>query len=155
VTAGVAARRIAPVLLLVLAVSGCAMLAGEPPPPPPAPAVEAPPPPPPMPAVEAVPMPPPAPPPPVLRFAGHVASYKTLSDAERGWPGLAKRFPALQGLTPRFVEVDLGGERGKVVRALLGGFVDRDAARAYCLDLRKQGLFCSPHALPQTLPAGG
>ncbi len=145
------ARRIAPVLLLVLALSGCAMLAGEPPPPP-APAVEAPPPPvPPMQVVEAVPVAPPPPPPPVLRFAGHVASYKTQSDAERGWPGLAKRFPALQGLTPRFVEVDLGGERGKVVRALLGGFADRDAARAYCFDLRRAGLFCSPHALP----AGG
>ncbi len=89
----------------------------------------------------------------MLRYAGHVASFAGMAEAERGWPALTRRFAALQGLTPRYVEVDLGGSRGKVVRVLLGGFVDRDAARAYCFDLRREGLFCAPHPLPAPVPA--
>ncbi len=105
---------------------------------------------------EPMPAPPPAPPPtpalPVPRFAGHVASFKNLGDAERGWVALSKRYSILQGLTPRYVEVDLGSSRGKTVRVLLGGFVDRDAARAYCYDMRREGLFCAPHPLPSAAP---
>ncbi len=88
---------------------------------------------------EPMPAPPPAPPPtpapPVPRFAGHVASFKNLGDAERGWVALSKRYSILQGLTPRYVEVDLGGSR-----------------RAYCYDMRREGLFCAPHPLPSAAP---
>lgn len=96
------------------------------------------------------PAPPPAPPPApsVLRFAGHIASYKSLAEAEAAWPRLAERFPQLKAADRRYVEVDLGGARGKVVRLLAGGFVDRAAALTYCRTLRSGGLFCAPHELP-------
>ena len=90
-----------------------------------------------------------APPAPALRFAGHVASYKTLAEAEAAWPRLAERYPAIREASRRYVEVDLGGERGKVVRLLLGGFADQPGALAYCRGLRGAGLYCAPHDLPQ------
>ncbi|MBX3456443.1 SPOR domain-containing protein [Ferrovibrio sp.] len=138
---------------LAALLAGCGMLAGEDTPPPltkpvaiamPAPA---------MPAVqEAKPEPVKVeavePPPPQARFAGHVASYRSLAEAEKAWPILAKDKPIAGGLPPRFVDVDLGGQRGKTVRVLLGGFPERDGAREFCRELRKEGLFCAPHALP-------
>lgn len=93
--------------------------------------------------VAAIP-PPPAP----LRFAGHVASYKTLTEAEAAWPRLAERFPQLRAADRRYVEIDLGGQRGKVVRLLVGGFADRAAALDYCRSLRSGNLYCAPHDLP-------
>ena len=93
--------------------------------------------------VAAIP-PPPAP----ARFAGHVASYKTLAEAEAAWPRLAERHPVLKNMDRRYVEVDLGGQRGKVVRLLVGGFAEHDAALAYCRNLRTASLYCAPHALP-------
>ena len=137
-------------LLLALLLAACA--APEPPPvvaPDPVAAPEPPAPP----VIQTEPVAPPAPPPPMLHFAGHIASFKAMAEAERGWAALARRHSVLQGLTPRYVEVDLGGSRGKVVRVLLGGFVDRDGARAYCFDMRREGLFCAPHPLPEPLPA--
>jgi hypothetical protein len=98
--------------------------------------------------VEAPPPAPVAPPPPVLRFAGHVASYKSLAEAEAAWPRLAERFPALKTANRRYVEVDLGGQRGKVVRLLVGGFPERAEALAYCRSLRGTALYCAPHDLP-------
>lgn len=101
-----------------------------------------------------VPEPEPAPPqtpppaPPVLRFAGHVASYKSLAEAEAAWPRLAERFPQLKMADRRYVEVDLGGQRGKVVRLLVGGFADRAAALTYCRSLRSSSIYCAPHELP-------
>ncbi len=89
----------------------------------------------------------PAPPPP-LRFAGHVASYKTLAEAEAAWPRLADKFPLLRTADRRYVEIDLGGQRGKVVRLLVGGFPDRAAALDYCRSLRAASLYCAPHDLP-------
>jgi len=89
----------------------------------------------------------PAPPAP-LRFAGHVASYKTLVEAESAWPRLADRFPQLRTADRRYVEIDLGGQRGKVVRLLVGGFPDRAAALDYCRSLRAANLYCAPHDLP-------
>lgn len=93
--------------------------------------------------VAAIP-PPPAPP----RFAGHVASYRTLAEAEAAWPRLSERFPQLKTVDRRYVEIDLGGQRGKVVRLLVGGFPDRAAALDYCRALRSGALYCAPHDLP-------
>lgn len=93
--------------------------------------------------VVAIP-PPPAP----ARFAGHVASYKTLAEAEAAWPRLAERFPQLRTADRRYVEIDLGGQRGKVVRLLVGGFPNRAAALDYCRGLRSSAIYCAPHELP-------
>lgn len=133
-------------LLLPVLLGACAMFGDEPPPPPPAPMAAAPPPPPPPPPPPV--MAPAPPPPPPARFAGHVATYKTMAEAEKNWPGLVKRFPALDGKTPRFVGIDLGQGRGEIVRALIGGFPERDGAREFCREMRQKGVFCSPHPLP-------
>jgi hypothetical protein len=95
--------------------------------------------------VAAIPAPPPA-----SRFAGFVASYKTLAEAEAAWPRLSERYPMLKTVDRRYVEIDLGGQRGKVVRLLVGGFADRAAALSYCHELRSANLFCAPHDLPAT-----
>lgn len=108
-----------------------------------APVVVAPPP-----VIEVPPPPPPPPAPPPNVFAGHVASYKTLLEAEAAWPKLSERFPTMRDAPKRYVEVDLGGERGKVVRLLLGGFPDRDTTMTYCRSLRAAGAYCAPHDLP-------
>jgi hypothetical protein len=137
-------RRLAWLPLVLLA--GLTACSGEPPPavtmaePP---VVIAPPP-----VVEEAPAPAPVPPPPVLRFAGHVASYKTLAEAEAAWPRLSERFPMLKTADRRYVEVDLGGQRGKVIRLLVGGFPDRAEAQTYCRSLRGSALYCAPHELP-------
>lgn len=105
-------------------------------------------------AAEPLPAPPaavavePPAPPPVPLFAGHVASYGSLTDAEAAWPRLVERFPVLRETTRRFVDVDLGGQRGRVTRLLVGGFPDQPGALAYCRTLRSAGLYCAPHALP-------
>jgi hypothetical protein len=131
-------------LLSVLLFAACASKT-ETPPPAPAPEIVTP-----APAVPVMAAPPPAP---VPRFAGHVASYKTLAEAEAAWPRLVERFPAVREAAHRYVEVDLGGQRGKVVRLLLGGFADQAGALAYCRGLRGAGLYCAPHELPQNQPA--
>lgn len=109
-----------------------------------------------MPVVMAPPQPP-APPPVVVppapvappnTMAGHVASYKTLAEAEAAWPRLLERFPVLKDQPKRFVEIDLGQQRGKVVRLLVGGFVDRDHVSQFCHKLRSSGAYCAPHELP-------
>lgn len=115
-----------------------------------------------MPAVMAPPQPPapaavvvpPAPVPPPATIAGHVASYKTLAEAEAAWPRLLERFPVLKDQPKRFVEIDLGQHRGKVVRLLVGGFIDRDHASQFCHKLRGNGVYCAPHQLPLDKPAG-
>ncbi len=136
--------------------AGCGLIAGENPPP--AVSVE--------PTIITVPPPPPAPPEPKPaepvkaesiappppqpqpRFAGHVASYRNQAEAEKAWPALVKDKPIAGGLPPRFVEVDLGGQRGKTARVLLGGFPERDGAREFCREIRREGLFCAPQPLP-------
>lgn len=140
------------VLFAGFGLAGCSMMAGEESAPPPMTkpvqvAMPAPPPPPPPPAPPPEPVKiEPAPPPP--RFAGHVASYRTRADAEKAWPILVKDKPIAGGLPPRFVEVDLGGQRGKTLRVLLGAFPDREATREFCREIRKEGLYCAPQPLP-------
>ncbi|MFC3678252.1 SPOR domain-containing protein [Ferrovibrio xuzhouensis] len=132
-------------LLLALALAGLSACSSAPPPtpamaPPIQPALAPPPPP--------EPPPPPAPPPPPLKYADHVASYKTMAAAQADWPKLAARFPVIQSAERQYVEVDLGGQRGKVVRLLLGGFAERNQAIAYCQQLKSAGLYCAPHDRP-------
>lgn len=128
-------------LLSVLLLAACTSTPPAVPPQAPAPEIVTP-----APAVPVTVAPPPAPPAP--RFAGHIASYKTLAEAEAAWPKLVERYPTVRDTAHRYVEVDLGGQRGKVVRLLLGGFADQAGALSYCRSLRGSGLYCAPHDLP-------
>lgn len=93
------------------------------------------------------PAPPPAPPP-VPKFSGHVASYRAQAEAKAAWPSLVQRFPILKDEPKRYLEIDLGGGRGKVVRLLVGNFVEYQDVMTYCHRLRSAGIFCAPHDLP-------
>lgn len=129
-----------PVALLAL-LTACSSAPPQSSPPPIMPVVTAPP---------QIPAPQPvaAPQPPPPTMSGHVASYKTLAEAEAAWPRLLERFPVLKDQSKRFIEIDLGTQRGKVVRLLVGGFVDRDHASQFCHKLRSSGAYCAPHDLP-------
>jgi hypothetical protein len=97
--------------------------------------------------------PPPKPVKPKPEFSAHVASYKTLADAQAAWPRLVQQFPALKDQPRHYAEIDLGGQRGKVVRLLLGEFAASAEATEYCHRLRAAGLYCAPHDLPPSLVA--
>lgn len=97
-------------------------------------------------APEAVPAPAPLPPPPVL--AGHLASYRTLTEAEAAWPRLLERVPDLRQEPKRLIEVDLGPQRGKVVRLLVGGFASPEQTSQFCHKVKQAGVYCAPHDLP-------
>ncbi|WP_298721154.1 hypothetical protein [uncultured Ferrovibrio sp.] len=129
--------------LALIAVAGCAAPpAAEPPPL--MPTVAAPPQPPEEPPVTAAPPPPPAP-----KYAGHVASYKNQAEAEAAWPSYAQRFPVVKDQPRRYVEIDLGPQRGKVVRLLLGSFHEQTDVTHFCHSLRDAGLYCAPHSIPE------
>ena len=71
-----------------------------------------------------------------------------MAAAMASWESLAARFPVIRGAEHQYVEVDLGGRRGKVVRLLLGGFAERNQVVAYCQPLKAAGLYCAPHDRP-------
>lgn len=129
-----------------LILTGCAYFAEPPPPPPPpvaaaesaAPAVAEPP----QVIVQPVPA---APPPP--EFAAHIASYKNQTDAEKNWSSLVRQHRQLADLPTRFIDLDLGGQRGRVTRVAVGEFADRQSARSFCAERRREGLYCAPLAL--------
>lgn len=59
----------------------------------------------------------------------HLASYRSRLNAERGWTVLRDRYVDMMGgLTPEYVEVDLGPGKGRFVRLVVradDGFCDR------------------------------
>ncbi|HLT77717.1 MAG TPA: SPOR domain-containing protein [Ferrovibrio sp.] len=139
-------------VLLPVLVAGCAGTPpAEPAPAPVMPAVLAPQ----HPVTQVVPPAPvPLPPKPVL--AGHVASFRTRAEAEAALPRLLERFPVLGEFPRRLVEIDLGPQRGKVVRLLVGAFADTGEASRFCHKLRGNGVFCAPHDLtPESLASSG
>jgi hypothetical protein len=146
-------QRPAYAILMVGLLTGCSYLADTPEPKQPAslqPVAVAP--------VAAEPIPPPSKPvepivvlapPPTAKFAAHIASYRNASDAERNWQTLVKSHGRLREIKTQFVEIDLGGQRGKVTRVLVGEFSERKLARDFCSEMRREGLFCAPHDFRQ------
>lgn len=127
-------------ILALVAAAGCTPPAASPPPL--MPTVVAPPQPPEAPPVVA------APPPPLPKYAGHVASYRTKAEAEAAWPSYVQRFSVVKDEPRRYVEIDLGVQRGKVVRLLLGNFPEQSDAARFCQRLRAAGIYCAPHNIP-------
>lgn len=133
-----------PVLLLLAACAAPepvkvppAVMALPPPPPPP----------PPPPAVVVVPTAPV--PPPVVNFAAHIASYKTMAEAEAAWPRLLRQVPAIMDVPRRYMDTMPPGQTVPVVRLLIGEFVERNDAVIFCRQLQASNLYCAPHAVGQ------
>lgn len=146
-------QRSALAILVVALLTGCSYFADTPEPRQPpamqpvatAPAAAEPAPPPPKPVEPVVVIDPP----PAAKFAAHIASYRNASDAEHNWQALVKAHSRLREIKTQFVEIDLGGQRGKVTRVLVGEFSERKLARDFCSEMRRDGLFCAPHDIRQ------
>jgi hypothetical protein len=78
------------------------------------------------------------------RWAAHLASYKTLARAQRGWRELTATTPALAGHAPHYEPLDLPDGR-HFIRVLAGDMADHDAAQALCT--RTQLPYCKPMEL--------
>jgi len=74
----------------------------------------------------------------------HLASYRSMRDAERGWSQLRRAHKAeLEGLQPDISKVDLGA-KGVFYRLKAGPLVDKGAAQAMCRKLKRKRQFCEP-----------
>lgn len=75
-------------------------------------------------------------------FAVHLASYRSPSNAERGWRQLVKSNGDVLGdLQPNVRRVDLG-ERGIFYRLQAMPVSDRQSAESLCRQLRGRGAYC-------------
>ncbi|WP_051013668.1 hypothetical protein [Pararhodospirillum photometricum] len=73
----------------------------------------------------------------------HLASYKSEAAAREAWKDLTRRFPTLQGLSPRVVQTDLGA-KGVFMRLEAGPV---SSPQALCQSLKQAGQYCAPVAL--------
>lgn len=74
----------------------------------------------------------------------HLASYRSMREAERGWSQLRRAYKAeLEGLQPDISKVDLG-TKGVFYRLKAGPLVDKGAAQAMCSKLKSKRQFCEP-----------
>ena len=81
-----------------------------------------------------------------LTAAVHLASYRSVENARDGWRILQRRHPAELGtLVPMVLEVELGGERGRMLR-LQASALTPGEARNLCERLKRAGQFCTPTA---------
>lgn len=86
-----------------------------------------------------------APPPDLSRMepvfhAAHIASYRSLDHAERGW-AIYRRNPVLSGHEAAAAEVEL--DSGRWYRLKVGPFDTRGAAAALCAELEARGDWCA------------
>jgi len=74
----------------------------------------------------------------------HLASYRSMRDAERGWLQIRRAHKAeLDGLQPDISKVNLG-TKGIFYRLKAGPLVDKGAAQAMCRKLKRKRQFCEP-----------
>ncbi|MGF1463967.1 MAG: SPOR domain-containing protein [Maricaulaceae bacterium] len=78
-----------------------------------------------------------------LLHALHLASYRTLANAQSGWLELAgEHGDALSRLEPRLERIDLG-ERGEYLRLKAGPFYTQADAMKACEALAAKGVYCA------------
>lgn len=76
---------------------------------------------------------------PVRSIRVQLASFRSPIDAELAWHRLRKKYGGiLDGLTPEYVEADLGPERGIYHRLTAGPLDSLAAARALCQDIKRR-----------------
>ncbi len=74
----------------------------------------------------------------------HLASYRSIRDAERGWSQLRRAYKAeLGGLQSDISKVDLGA-KGIFYRLKAGPLADKGEAQAICRKLKRRRQFCAP-----------
>jgi hypothetical protein len=75
----------------------------------------------------------------------HIASYRSVEDAKRGWAELRQANADLLGsLSLDIAEIDLGPGQGIYYRLQAGPVGDIAAAKALCAQLKSRELYCVP-----------
>jgi hypothetical protein len=78
---------------------------------------------------------------PVNGTAIHLASYREIGSAKRGWQILSKNYKELVQLKPLYVAVDLPG-KGHILR-LYGTNADKASLKAICTEMHAEGAYCA------------
>ena len=77
------------------------------------------------------------------KYGAHLASYRTVAGARRGWRSLSKKFSKeLGGLEFGTTEFDAGDGKGTYIRLLAVSFKSRAAATKLCRTLKAKRQFC-------------
>lgn len=71
----------------------------------------------------------------------HLASYREIAAAQRGWQILTRSYHELAPLKPLYVAVDLPG-KGRVLR-LYGAGADSARLKKICSDMQAAGAYCA------------
>ncbi|MDF1768645.1 SPOR domain-containing protein [Maricaulis sp.] len=80
---------------------------------------------------------------PSLQHAVHLASYRRVETAQRGWTELRAAHPEILGsLDARLSEADIAGQ-GQYLRLKAGPFDTAGEARAVCQQLQASGAYCA------------
>lgn len=78
------------------------------------------------------------------RFGVQIAAVANQAAAEKQWASLiAAHAQPLNGMTPNYVPADLG-DKGTVVRVVVGDYPDLNAAKQACAGFKQAGLDCLP-----------
>jgi hypothetical protein len=78
---------------------------------------------------------------PVNGTAIHLASYREIGSAKRGWQILSKSYKELVPLKPLYVAVDLPG-KGHILR-LYGTGSDATSLKTICREMHEDGAYCA------------
>jgi hypothetical protein len=78
---------------------------------------------------------------PVNGTAIHLASYREIGSAKRGWQILSKSYKELVPLKPLYVAVDLPG-KGHILR-LYGTGSDATSLKTICSEMHEDGAYCA------------
>jgi len=78
------------------------------------------------------------------KYGAHLASYRTVAGARRGWRALTRKFKSeLSGLEFGTTEFDKGDGRGTYIRLVAMSFKSKSAADRFCRKLKAKRQFCS------------
>jgi hypothetical protein len=77
------------------------------------------------------------------KYGAHLASYRTIAGARRGWRSLSKKFSKeLGGLEFATTEFDAGDGKGTYIRLVAASFKSKAAATQFCRKLKSKRQFC-------------
>ena len=77
------------------------------------------------------------------KYGAHLASYRTVAGAKRGWRSLSRKFSKeLDGLDFGTTEFDAGDGKGTYVRLVAVSFKSKASAKKFCRTLKAKRQFC-------------
>lgn len=78
------------------------------------------------------------------KYGAHLASYRTVAGAQRGWKSLTRKFSKeLEGLEFGTTEYDAGDGKGSYIRLVAMSFASSAEATNFCKALKAKRQFCA------------